>query len=384
MKKILLMMPTLTQGGFERVCLLTARMLNEEYDVTVLVFTMNAQFYNVSDLNVINIDVPALPGKLNKIVNVLRRVKKLRKIRKENKYDIVYSFGTSANLINVLSKTYGKTWMGVRVYEAIDNKMEMLLKTRLADKVICCSKVIEEGILNNFKVKDITTVYNPCDIDRIEYLVQQENALEYEELLKSSTPIVMSMGRADDQKGFWHLVKAFSLVKKEIQDVKLMIMGAGDFGEYEILASEMGIAEDVIFLTAQENPFQYLKYASLYMLTSRSEGFPNALIEAMAVGIPVMAVNCKSGPAEILGKKYEEVLDDTKLYYAEYGVILPMVKPIKNLDSNVIETEERIMAEEMVKILRNSELLNDYAIKAKERASEFGTERYIQRIKDML
>ena len=383
-KSILLMMPTLTQGGFERICILTARMLQEHYDVSILVFTRKGQFYDVSDLSVMDIDIPAKPGKMRKLFNVLKRVKVLKKIRKQNKYDYVYSFGTSANLVNVLSRKYGKTIIGVRGYEAIDNKIEMWINTKLADKVVCCSKVIEEGIRNNYSTKELVTLYNPCDVERICKLKDEINELKYEELFDGSKKIIMSMGREDDEKGFWHLLKAFSLVSQKVEDARLLIMGAGDFNEYVELAKKLKIHNKTFFLEAQENPFQYLKRATLYLLTSRSEGFPNALIEAMAVGVPVMSVNCKSGPAEILSDNYLEVLDDTKTYYSQYGIILPMVEMERNMDADVIDKEEIVIAEEMIKMLCDDAKLIGYGKKSSERARDFSNDRYIQGFIDML
>lgn len=137
------------------------------------------------------------------------------------------------------------------------------------------------------------------------------------------------MGREHDVKGFWHLIKAFALAKKKIPALKLMIVGEGTFAEYRKLAEDLQVEQDVWFTGVQKNPFAYLKQASLFVMTSVSEGFPNSLIEAMAVGIPAMSVNCKTGPAEIFLDDYREGGDGHTVIEGEYGVLLPVICPEK-------------------------------------------------------
>ena len=106
MKHLLLIVPMLHQGGFERVCVATARLMEKYYKVTILIFSDKDINYDISGLDVVNIDVPATRkfGKLGKVVNVFRRVSKVRKYKKTHNVDIAYSFGSSANYVNVLSK----------------------------------------------------------------------------------------------------------------------------------------------------------------------------------------------------------------------------------------------------------------------------------------
>jgi glycosyltransferase involved in cell wall biosynthesis len=196
--------------------------------------------------------------------------------------------------------------------------------------------------------------------------------------------MVATMGREDDLKGFWHLIKSIKLAKKELPDLKLVIIGDGEYKEYKVLADKLGIGGDILFTGVQFNPFPILKCADIYALTSESEGFPNALIEAMAVGVPCISVNCLTGPAEILNEDYKACDNTDKIYYADYGVLMPVFKGKKNLDEKVFEKEEELFADEIVKLLEDKELLGKYKEKSIKRAADFGMESYVTEIEKII
>ena len=159
-----------------------------------------------------------------------------------------------------------------------------------------------------------------------------------------------------------------------------MIIGDGDYSAYQKLAQELGIAEQVLFTGVQMNPFALLAKADVYALTSDSEGFPNALIEAMAVGLPCVSVNCKTGPAEILQNDYQQCAAQDKVYHADYGILTPVFYGGKNLDASMISQEEEIFAGELVELLLNQKLMASYRNKALYRANQFGVDAYVREI----
>lgn len=112
---------------------------------------------------------------------------------------------------------------------------------------------------------------------------------------------VMGMGRLDDQKGFDLLIRAFAKCREQRPGWQLTILGEGvKRAEFEQLARELHVEADVRLLGRVEDPATYLRNADLFVLSSRYEGFPNALLEAMALGLPVVATDCPSGPAHIV------------------------------------------------------------------------------------
>jgi len=113
-------------------------------------------------------------------------------------------------------------------------------------------------------------------------------------------PVILGVGRLSDQKDFTTLLRAFALVRSR-RKARLVILGEGSYrGDLERLVGELGIDADVHLPGFADNPFAYMAKTSLFVLSSKFEGLPGALIEAMACGTPVVATDCPSGPRELL------------------------------------------------------------------------------------
>ncbi len=247
----------------------------------------------------------------------------------------------------------------------MDNHFLLRLFAGRADKILCCTKRIEEEIGERYRCSKAVTLYNPLDGEALKKSAEEAIRLPWDE----KENIIVSMGREDDVKGFWHLIKSFSLVRADIPDAKLMIIGDGEFEEYKVLAKQLGIGDDVYFTGLKKNPFPYLKAAKLYVLTSYREGFPNALIEAMSFGIPVIAADCPTGPDEILRK------GDSL-----YGVLIPNMSPEKNLDAAAISEEEKGLADEMKRMITDRAYYEKYGRASAKRAQDFNNESYAERL----
>lgn len=383
-KNVMLMVPLLDQGGLERICAMTAKLLTPHCNLTLVVFSTKGMIYDVSGVDVIDLNLGSVPGKIGKAVNLLRRIRAIKKMKRERGIEITYSFGPSANLANVYARVKDKIWVGIRGYGALDDKKSMQRLCKRADKVICCSKVMAEDVKKYYGAKDVTCLYNPCDVEMIKKLSEEAVEPDMEKFFADDAPVVASMGREHDVKGFWHLIKAFALAKKKIPALKLMIIGEGTFKEYRKLAGDLGVEQDVLFTGVQKNPFKYLKRASLYVMTSISEGFPNALIEAMAVGLPALSVNCKTGPAEIFLEDFRRGKDAHRVIEGDYGILLPVLNPQKNLVVSCMENEEEIMAEEIKKVVFGGDDIELMKKKSKLRADMFSIDIYEKEICDMI
>ena len=178
--------------------------------------------------------------------------------------------------------------------------------------------------------------------------------------------ILISMGREDVVKGFWHLIKAFALVHGKLPDTKLMIIGKGEFTAYRELAGKLGIDDAVYFTGLRKNPYPYLKRGSLYVLTSYYEGFPNAMVEAMAMGLPVIATDCMTGPREILEDRY--------------GILIPNMSPEEDFDPENIAEEEKDLADRIVTLLEDQEKMAHYREMSLKRAGDYTAQSYIRKI----
>ncbi len=383
-KRIMLIVPMLDQGGLERVCAATARLLNDAYDVHLVVFNTEGMIYDVSGVEMTDLQLGAVRDRFGKLVNVAKRVRRVRQLKKELHTQLSYSFGPTANLVNVLSKQKDFTWVGVRGYGALSSKASMRLICGLADRVISCTRVMEQQINSQFHPKRSAAVYNPCDIQEIREQAQCVTPPEFDAFFAQPGRIVASMGREHDVKGFWHLIKAVSLVRKKVPDVRLMIIGEGRYEAYRKLAQELGMQDAVLFTGVQSNPFALLRKADVYALTSQSEGFPNALIEAMAVGLPCVSVNCLTGPAEILHEAYETCGDENQTIYADYGILTGVFHGEKDLRADTVTAEEKRFARQLTALFVDDTVYRRYQEAAHVRAEAFGMERYRCAVRDLI
>lgn len=379
-KKILLICPRLGQGGFEKVCALTGQLLKPYFDVYIAVFDGTEILFDIGGTELLDIHVPSKNGKIRKMFNVFLRIARLRRIKRSKKIDISYSFGPSANLPNVLSTNKGTTtWIGIRSYMDLSGGALLKICCRKADKVICCAKEIEAELGKRFQIQTLATVYNPFDVEKIEKLSEVKAEFPWPE----DSFVIASMGREDDVKGFWHLIKSFSLLHRRCENTRLMIIGEGNYEEYKKLAEDYGILNQIFFTGVKSNPYGYLKKADLYVLTSLNEGFPNALVEAMALSIPVIATDCLTGPAEILSGENQS-RDTDEVIYGKYGILIPRVSSEKNLDSSIIEEEEKTLAKVMEELLKDTTLRQSYQAKSRERAKDFSYSDYVSSILNLV
>lgn len=367
MKKLLLIVPSLHQGGSEKVCAMTAVILRPFFEVQIAIFDSANIDFDVEGVPVTDLGLPSRPGKLAKILNVFRRGHRLSRLKKREQIDIAYSFGPTANLANVFagrlfSRRGPKCWLGVMSYMDMDSSW-LGLFCRRSDRLLCCSETLRQMIEKKYACDHTYTLQGFFDIAQIRAKAEEEEAM----IPWNDGRIIVSMGREDVVKGFWHLLKIFSLVHEALPDTKLMIIGKGEFAPYRKLAADLGIADAVYFAGLQKNPYPYLKKGCLYLLTSYWEGFPNALVEAMAMGLVAVATDCMTGPAEIFDGKY--------------GVLVPNMSKEPDMDASHIEEEEKDTAARVVRLMQNEEEMARYSRLSVERAGVFSREAYIQKIR---
>ena len=370
----MLISPMLHQGGFERICVMTARLLQKEYDVVIAVFSLEDIAYDISGLQVIDLKLKARKGKLNKGINVFRRSHRLTRLQKKLGIDVSYSFGMTANIANALTTGARRKLTACHSFEEIKDAVYMKLISRHSDRVFCCSKKMADLVQKDYGFTNVQALWNPCDIEGIQ---KQSRVAEGEDLSfwETEDKVLVSMGREDDVKGFWHLLKAFRKINEKMPDTRLAIIGDGEFREYKELAQRLGIADRVLFAGLKRNPFPYLRKSDLYLLTSLSEGLPNALVEALALSLPIVSVNCLSGPAEILHENWREAEEKKEIFEADYGILTPAVKPVKNMQTDMEEEEEQL-ASAASKLLGDPELYESYQKAAASRAADFSKETY--------
>ena len=388
-RKLMLISPMLHQGGFERICVLTARLLKESFDVVIVVFSMEDIAFDISGLSVINLNLKAKAGRIGKMLNVVRRSLRLSFLQKKLGTDISYSFGMTANIANALSFGAKRKITACHSFGEINNVPYMKLVSSHSDKVLCCAKKMADLVQEKYGFANIAPLWNPCDGEAaLKY--SSAGADEDISFFREGDRVLVSMGREDDVKGFWHLLKIFKRVNEEAPDTRLAIIGEGDFTEYKSLAESLGIGERVLFAGLKKNPFPYLRESDIYVLTSLSEGLPNALVEALALSLPVVSANCLSGPAEILHEDFKAAEKETDVFFADYGVLSPPLsgkkdflvtwKEEKGVRKIRLDQTQEKFAGAVLTLLQNKEMYEKYRKKAALRAEDFSTVRYVEEL----
>ena len=405
MKKILLLTPMLHQGGFERVCVETARLLETEYDVTIAVFNLEDLAFDIEGLKVVDLKLPVKDSKIGKIINVFKRTWALSKLYKEADIETVYSFGITANRVAALSngsyisaqgeKVHVKKILACHSFEEVKDGKYMKLLSKRGDSLICCSEKMTQMSEKLHNIKDVVTIWNPFDVEKI-----QQQALQVVDFPITDPnsnadnvkgPRLVTMGREDDVKGYWHLLKAFVRVHEKYPNATFTLIGDGEFLDLKQMVSKAGVINSICFTGHKPNPFPYVKNSDIYVLSSISEGLPMALVEAMSLGLPVVSTNCLSGPAEILSDDFEMAEKQKGVYLADYGILTTPFDWEKDTrilvrENNTINltSEEEDLAEAIMKLWKDKALYENYSKVGLQRARDFSKEKYKTKLIELL
>lgn len=145
---------------------------------------------------------------------------------------------------------------------------------------------------------DMTVIRNPVITQKL--LEDAKAPVNHAWLSDNSIPVITGAGRLTEQKDFPTLLKAIAVVNQS-RPARLLILGEGaDRAPLEQLASDLSIKECVDFVGFQSNPWSWMAKSDVFVLSSRWEGSPNSLSEALALGVPVVSTDCPSGPKELL------------------------------------------------------------------------------------
>jgi len=176
-----------------------------------------------------------------------------------------------------------------------------------ADRIVSVSHGVADDLVRHVGIprEQIVVLHNPT-ISR-DFAVRAAEPVDHPWFAAGEPPIVLGVGRPASQKDFPTLIRAVARARRR-RRIRLAILGqANDAAqrdarvqEMQALADELGLGEDVAFLGYDPNPARYMARSSVFALSSRFEGFPNVLLEALASGCPVVSTDCPSGPAEIL------------------------------------------------------------------------------------
>ena len=171
---------------------------------------------------------------------------------------------------------------------------------RWADSVVAVSQGVADDLTKTLGLADdlVRVIYNP--VITPEMLLKSQEPLQHDWFAPNQPPVVVGAGRLGPQKDFSTLIRAFATVREK-RPARLIILGEGpDRNDLEVLVRELGLEDDVLLPGFSSNPYPYMRNADLFVLSSRYEGLPGVLIEALACGAKVVSTDCPSGPREVL------------------------------------------------------------------------------------
>lgn len=305
-KRVVFFCASLGNGGAERVIFNLIRGLVERgINVDLLVADSTGELILSLPKEVTIVDLKArrvltcIPG----IIRHLRKVKP----------DVLFSALDYVNIVAIFSKYISRVSLRVVVsvhaqpefFTGHPNSLRGIMLSKLfkiahnkADKIVAVSSGLANELINLMGINKnkVCVIYNPIIttpiLGNIVYFHDSSRSCE--------PPVILAVGRLAVEKDYPTLIRAFKLVRQH-RHVRLQILGEGDQrNNLEILVNSLELTADVDFLGYQSDPYTYMKRASCFVLSSKSEGFGNVLVEALALGCPIVSTNCPYGPSEIL------------------------------------------------------------------------------------
>lgn len=258
-----------------------------------------------------------IPSKV-RVVNLqsprmMRAIPKLVRYLKEARPRALYSTITHANIAATCAARFARVKAPVVVRQSntplseTKDSFGRLIVSRLipasyhcADAIIAVSEGVQEELVAlNPRLQSRSHVL-PTPVLTEEIIAQAQEDPQHAWLVDSSVPVVLSAARLKPHKGMCELIRAFKYVREQ-RPVRLIILGEGsDRPRLEREVARLGLQADVDLPGFRSNPFPFMQRAAVFVLASHYEGLPNVLVQAMSVGTPIVATDCRSGPAEIL------------------------------------------------------------------------------------
>lgn len=320
--RILMVISHLGYGGAEGSFLRLARFLSAHADVRLALMMPEQDGPGswAGDLPVVVLgDGDSVSGIWAKARRWVRMARRLRALKRD--HDVAISFMSGPNLLNALAGFAQRTVTSERGSKRNDIGMspaQRRLWTRLLDPFAywrsCCVVAASEGLAHEIRTANPRlgrrVVAIEGTIDTAELLAAAERPVEPELAWLAGQETVVAYGRLHIQKGYDFLLRVFAGVRAERPEARLLLIGDGTEAErLRGLAEALGLRwgdiaaadrPDVVFAGYRPQPVRYARLGRVFAFPSRFEGLPNALIEALAAGVPVLASDCKWGPRSIL------------------------------------------------------------------------------------
>lgn len=340
MKKIAFLIHNLHGGGAQRAVANLANSLNDDNNHFYIILFQTSHLDFSVNKEVIDLNIVSSRFWIFKLLIFMRRYFKIRKIRKEMNIDIIISFLTVPNILNILTKNHlSKSLISIRNYPFGDNQIIkkiyftfLNLIYKRADHLITVSESIKKNLVEkyNFSLLKVTTIYN--GINTTKPIKKINSHVRYNFFTEGFINLI-TVGRLTHQKSQVILVSVMRKLVSKNKLIKLTIIGEGDLRK--VLEKEIKthkLENHIILEGYKKNVLEYLAKADIFVFPSLYEGLPNVILEAMSVGLPVVTTNYDYGSEEILGKPLQNK-DNFQLY--QYGLRVFKTDKIHNASVTV-------------------------------------------------
>ncbi len=298
-RNIAILVWALKSGGAERIAGLLSVNLSRHYNVYLFVWDTSDMVYEYGGTLV---DVSGKDIEKN-----------IREKKSELKIDCSISFMTGANDLNIRLRVNDKIIVSERCAHSPNIFFNACRNSGLwnnycsADVIVAASHGISYDLKNNIGIEDvpIKVVYNYVDKQGI--IEKAGNDLDEElKSFVSNSKVILNIGRLDAQKNQSGLIVQFAKLLKIKKDIKLIILGSGPLKErLQNQINELNLQEYVKLVPFYSNPFPFYRIADIYASTSDFEGLSNVLIEAMCLGVPIVATDCLAGTRELIHSDHD-------------------------------------------------------------------------------
>jgi len=294
-KRITFVVGYLSAGGAERVISLLANALVASgYSVSFIYLKKKEDFYRLDKrVNKHYLDISNDSNNLiHGLINTRKRVYKLRNKIKQIHSDIVISFMTDLNVLSILA-CLGTNVLVIVSERTNPYRSKIPFRWKIAARIFY--RYASKLVLQTERVKEF---YKYISASKLEVI---PNPLkEIGKIQTKKEKVILAVGRLEYPKGYDMLIEAFSCSRAK-EEWKLIIAGEGrERDKLEQLAVEYNISSGVNLTGWQESIDELYARASVFVLSSRYEGFPNSLAEAMSAGLPCISFDCDFGPAEMI------------------------------------------------------------------------------------
>lgn len=368
-KNIAIMLSCLAGGGAERVAAELSRFFAREGH-NIFVFTEKkydgySAGYRFAGKVIVMTPRKVGYGKWGQAGNLYYLAKEVKRQKKKYHIDVAISFMELYNMANILSK--GKERVIVRVCTTLSARTDMddIYQNKLlirflynrSDQIVVLSKYGKRDMINHYGIRN-------CGIRIIPNAVVPR---DFDDTIswKYGDQVILNVGRIHPIKQQAILVDVMAELVAVIPEMKLLLVGY-DRDEYakklKDRVKRLGLEKNVIFVGHVDNVEYYMYHSRVFVMTSRAEGFPNAVVEAMNQGLPIISVDFAGAAREILGVS-------SRLGYGKYGMVVPHIDESEKdaaYNRNIKKLTKMIL-----KVMTNDALAEKYAAASKIRAKYY-------------